>query len=846
MAPLTWQQVAAPNFSGVADSQRLAAQLLASSFGGLQSSLSDFQKSRQDAASSTYLAGISRFTDPTSLDAALKSGAVDATNVSPDAIKFAMGRQQDLLANQQQGLVNDRTQYSNDAYKRDDQLAQSRLAAQPEAAKLLASVQQLAGSGNPADVEKARQMIADGSQTLLNAGYKADAFPGLLDAARTTGTAGFGYKKDVLANDQFWENQGITLGARKLAFDAINGNATPDVAIRQIQNDDSIKDPRVKAQAIEVINQSADQKVFATADQGTQLLNALGIQTAVPQSVPQGRAAPAPGNGGGGIQNPLSQLVDAKEGGGDYSTLYAHAQKDGGAFAGVDVSKQTIGQLKQFASGDGAYGQHQKAKLGYLATPMGRYQIVGDTLSDTAKEMGLPDNTVFTPEVQDAMFQHIADKALSGPRSMAGKMAALRGKWDGFRNVPDSTLSAAISAYENGDRGQLGNITNGQSTPTGNLPSAPQVVAQTSAAPSGPNIVQPPKITMPVGTTLDQYQAPSPLDAFQSQAPDRGLPTGGQEATPAQQLALAAAAGANKPKLPAAQPDANALAPQVPVGDGQEASYPATPAQQLAAAVTPTGSNQAPTGQGQTDSPAMAAQKLLDQQTVDQAFNADAPLISQLQQAQNSKDTVQQVIDKLTADGGPLAGMNKQAALASLNETIQLSGGKLKPAAAGALIAQHPESRDLQARIDKVPILGSLIPDSWFSGDRFGGPENGGTSATRINMDGVKNDLNKIGVNVDGSIKLARGTAQIQNQRLGDVSQQQITAIHAQLLSSQAEAVNIAQAIQRGQDTPENRAALARALSVVDQLNQVLQQIGQEPGSPTTIFTGQGENKRPQ
>ena len=45
--------------------------------------------------------------------------------------------------------------------------------------------------------------------------------------------------------------------------------------------------------------------------------------------------------------------------------------------------------VKQFAAKDGAYGQQQKAQLGYLATPMGRYQIVGQTLQNTAKAMGL-------------------------------------------------------------------------------------------------------------------------------------------------------------------------------------------------------------------------------------------------------------------------------------------------------------------------------------------------------------------------------------------------------------------------------------------------------------------------
>ncbi|TJX33415.1 MAG: hypothetical protein E5W21_29790, partial [Mesorhizobium sp.] len=167
MAPLTWREVSAPNFSGVAESQRLAAQLLQSGFGGLSDALSGLKQSKQDAASSTYLSALSRFTKPGDLEAALQSGAIDTTGVSADALKYGMARDASLLANQNQQLVNDRASFQNTTAQRDDALAQARLAAQPEAAKLLATVQTLAGSGDPAKVEQARTMLSDNSQTLL-------------------------------------------------------------------------------------------------------------------------------------------------------------------------------------------------------------------------------------------------------------------------------------------------------------------------------------------------------------------------------------------------------------------------------------------------------------------------------------------------------------------------------------------------------------------------------------------------------------------------------------------------------------------------------------------------------
>ncbi|WP_156941802.1 hypothetical protein [Mesorhizobium sp. LSJC255A00] len=816
----------------------MTAQLLQNGFGGLQDALTNFQKTKQDAASSTYLAQISKYTDPASLNAALQSGAIDTRGVSADALKFGLGRESSLLANDNQQLVNDRAKFGNTTAVRDDQLAQARLAAQPQAAKLLADVQTLAGSGDPAKVEQARAMIANGNQTLLDAGYKADAIPGLIDAARSTGTAGFGYKKDVLANDQFWENQGVTKTARDLAFKQINGSVTPEMAVRAIQNDNTISDPRIKAQAIEVINQAADQKVFKTPDAATQLLTSLNVQTDVPQTSGQGNG---PTIGG---------LVDKTEGGANYSTLYAHAQKDGGAFAGVDVSKQTIGQLKQFASSDGAYGQHQKNQLGYLATPMGRYQIVGQTMVNTAKEMGLPDDTVFSADVQDAMFNHIADKAISGPKSMAGKMSALRGQWEGFKNVKDDVLSAAITNYEKGDRSALGGITNGQSTPNA---SAPTVINAGAFPRGGQDVINQLLGSQPIGGTangpvsvtdggsINAGAFPPGNSLAELSRPQISLPVGGFSTdtavsdpvqTPAQQLAAAVDPTAAAPAV-----SAGSLVGSL-VGGAQAAPANTSPAAQLAQAAAP-----APVAN--TDSPGTAAQKLLDQGTMDQAFNADAPLIAQIQQAQSSTESINQVMKKLVSPGGALEGMNEQAVLEALNQTMQASGNKLKPAAAGALIAQNPVSKDLQATIDKVPILGSIIPDSWFSGDRFGAPENG-TSARRIDMEGVQKDLNKIGFNVDGSIKLGRGAAAISNQRQAVISTQQVTAIQAAVLQNSVQIAQIQQAIQSGNKDPQLFNELARLQDQQAKFNALLQSVGQEPGSPTTIFSGAGESIRPQ
>lgn len=155
----------------------------------------------------------------------------------------------------------------------------------------------------------------------------------------------------------------------------------------------------------------------------------------------------APSGGSVAGDGTLFGLIDATEGAGNYDTLYGHSQ-NGGAFNGVKVSSMTLDQLGQFARPDGEYGQWVKGRVGRVATPMGRHQIVGSTLRTAAAEMGLSPDTKFTPGIQDAIADHLASRRLAGAETAAGKRAALRAEWAGFKNVSDSALDAAIAQFE--------------------------------------------------------------------------------------------------------------------------------------------------------------------------------------------------------------------------------------------------------------------------------------------------------------------------------------------------------------------------------------------------------------
>lgn len=91
-----------------------------------------------------------------------------------------------------------------------------------------------------------------------------------------------------------------------------------------------------------------------------------------------------------------------------------------------------------------------------MATPMGRYQVVGATLRVAQEEMGLPDDTVFDQKTQDAIFEHLARKRLMRATDAQGRVdrakavKEFRNEWDGFKNVPESVLWDAIKQYARG------------------------------------------------------------------------------------------------------------------------------------------------------------------------------------------------------------------------------------------------------------------------------------------------------------------------------------------------------------------------------------------------------------
>ena len=144
----------------------------------------------------------------------------------------------------------------------------------------------------------------------------------------------------------------------------------------------------------------------------------------------------------------FKDAIDMTEGGGDYDALFGYSNRSGKQFDGFSVSNMTIGEIKAFSDPKGEYGQWVKGQVGRVATPMGRYQFVGTTLKAMANEMGLDDNTVFSPEVQDAMFEHYLQKRINSGGTLDEKVSQIRQAWEGFKHVPTPTLKALITQRE--------------------------------------------------------------------------------------------------------------------------------------------------------------------------------------------------------------------------------------------------------------------------------------------------------------------------------------------------------------------------------------------------------------
>lgn len=191
-------------------------------------------------------------------------------------------------------------------------------------------------------------------------------------------------------------------------------------------------------------------KAAETEADGKQIDAAMGLNGGDPRVRPGGDPALGFSQGAGGLLG----YIDQTEGAGGYDTLYGHSQREGGRFAGTRVSDMTIGELYDFTDPKGEYGAwvaQERTKAGedaVVATPLGRFQVVGSTLRSAAEQMRLDPATKFTPVVQKQIGTYLIGQRLARAGSMDEKVNQLRQEWVGLKKVPTPDLVAAIREWE--------------------------------------------------------------------------------------------------------------------------------------------------------------------------------------------------------------------------------------------------------------------------------------------------------------------------------------------------------------------------------------------------------------
>lgn len=201
---------------------------------------------------------------------------------------------------------------------------------------------------------------------------------------------------------------------------------------------------------------AAGNNAKASSANVASLLGLLGGGSAAP--VGQGATVSSPmvapvqsvasaGSPSGLLPASFLSAVDKTEGGGAYDTLYGHAQKNG-PFAGTSISSMPIRDVIAFTDPSGAYAQSVKAQIGRVATPVGRYQVVGSTLKNAVGALGLDPNAPFDQTAQDNVALYLAKNRVSSANTQQGKIAALRNEWHGFKSVPDSQMAQIVADLE--------------------------------------------------------------------------------------------------------------------------------------------------------------------------------------------------------------------------------------------------------------------------------------------------------------------------------------------------------------------------------------------------------------
>ncbi|RUX60169.1 hypothetical protein [Mesorhizobium sp. M7A.F.Ca.CA.002.12.1.1] len=295
MAPLTWREVSAPNFSGVSESQRLAAALLSQGLGSAINTVSGFQQSQKDADTGKFLAGIAQYTSPDQLDAALKSGTafagVDPSRISPEAIQFATRQQGTLLNNQNQQMANQQTQFVNDRTRAFE-------AARPAADAAINDIRAAYALGTPEGRAQGDALMKQHNAALAASGMTPQQISALTDTNAATLSGGLALNDALTRSKDANTERDQTQAAKDLLAAVLPQSTNAADAQRRIQSMEGLR-PEVMAKTLGLLK-----------DQGEALFQTVDPQRAITDQMVQ--EAQASGNP---IENVTNKIIGVESNG---------------------------------------------------------------------------------------------------------------------------------------------------------------------------------------------------------------------------------------------------------------------------------------------------------------------------------------------------------------------------------------------------------------------------------------------------------------------------------------------------------------------------------------------------